>query len=187
MNLTELANKYGTDKGDKNYEAHNYTPIYESFIFRDKPVTLLEIGVNDPRFPGASLYMWAEYLHPKSRIYGLDITPPNIPLPDNVTVVYADQSNLFSLFKAINLIGEPSFDYITDDGFHSFEHQIVSFIELFQMIKPGGTYFIEDCHARDCGNTVKFFKNMSESTADLFGIETIGFETNDKLIVIQKK
>ena len=42
--LTQLANRYGSDKSDKN---HKYTAIYEQYFDRlvHKPIKLLEIGI----------------------------------------------------------------------------------------------------------------------------------------------
>ena len=48
MTLTELANKYNTDKGtNPSSTRHGYTPLYERYTdhFRNDPIKLLEIGV----------------------------------------------------------------------------------------------------------------------------------------------
>src|SRR6478735_7750735 len=115
--LTELANKYGTDKGDLFFEAHDYTPTYQKYITQHQNVQLLEIGINDPRFPGASLKMWDEYLtNDKSEIYGLDINT-NLDMSDfspRVKLLQADQSSPYQLVNAASF--DRGWDYIIDDG-----------------------------------------------------------------------
>ena len=83
MDLTTLANKYKTDKGTMDY-GHGYSVTYEE-LFKDlvdKPIKLLEIGVCDPRFPGASLKMWEEYFL-NGEIVGMDINPEARAFVDN--------------------------------------------------------------------------------------------------------
>jgi hypothetical protein len=41
------------------------------------------------------------------------------------------------------------FDYIVDDGHHYQEHQQVSLGVLFEHVKPGGYYIIEDVASMD--------------------------------------
>lgn len=184
MSLTELANIFGTDKGDSHHEAHNYTPVFESYIKRDEPYNLLEIGVNDPRFPGASLKMWDDYLTDRNTvILGLDINPPDISsLSPRVSVVQADQSSPSQLLSVYNYCSY--FDIIIDDGLHTFEHQMASFLTLFPVLSPKGVYFIEDCHAKDCHRTIEWFKSTTPYLH--FDIEEIKFTNNDKLITIIK-
>jgi len=51
--LTELANKYETDKGSLN---HNYTEVYPKYL-PENPKKMMEIGI----WKGSSLRMWNEY------------------------------------------------------------------------------------------------------------------------------
>ena len=72
--LTEIANKYKSDKGSKFFATddpgHLYTEHYHQLFehMRDNQVTLLEIGAAK----GASLLMWNEYFQ-KGDIVGMDI------------------------------------------------------------------------------------------------------------------
>src|SRR5437588_5742537 len=93
QSLTALANKYGSDKGtlgpSASWPAHNYTDIYEAYLWsrRNEPITLLEIGLGVTgeawradiahgrnQDGGGSVKMWQDYF-PKARIVGADINP----------------------------------------------------------------------------------------------------------------
>jgi len=186
MLLTVLANELGTDKGNKNHEAHGYTETFQLFMStrRDQEIKLLEIGVNDPRFPGSSLKMWDKFFtNPDTVIYGLDLYPPtgfdNNP---RVKLLRCDQSNSRDLAELHPYL--PELDYIIDDGLHTFDCQITSFMMMFPKLKSGGVYFIEDCHAKDCYKTIDMFKNIHY---DSFNISGVNFYHNNKLIAIIKK
>ena len=56
-----------------------------------------------------------------------------------------DQSNRKQLKAFINN-EKVSFDIIVDDGGHTMQQQIGTFIELFPYLKDGGVYVIEDLH-----------------------------------------
>ena len=69
VTLTELANKYNTDKGTTygGEHVHGYTVVYENYLskWRNSPIRLLEIGVClevSQTGGGESVYMWQEYL-----------------------------------------------------------------------------------------------------------------------------
>ena len=55
MSLTELADEEGSDKGTLGpspaWRAHNDTDVYDAFLrpYRNKPITLLEIGLRAVR------------------------------------------------------------------------------------------------------------------------------------------
>lgn len=83
--LTELANKYKSDKGtdsvalreawgrgDKD-EVHGYSEYYEKLFkhYKNLPINILEIGIADWRCPGASLKIWYDYF-PLANIVGFD-------------------------------------------------------------------------------------------------------------------
>lgn len=185
LTLTDLANKHGTDKGDKHFEAHNYTPIYDAFMcdFRKEPVLFVEVGVNDPRFPCASLKMWKEYFfNTKSDIVGIDINPPKVE-PELALVYQADQFNGQTLMDMSHVFYSLGYvDFVVDDGYHDFASQMNTFFALFKHVKHGGIYFIEDCHVRDCHKTIEFFKTISPAVLDIHKVETF----NNKLIALTK-
>jgi hypothetical protein len=138
--LTDLALSYGTDKA----ASHWYTPEYHRRFseLRDKPVSLLEIGVggyDDPALGGASLRMWRDYF-PLGTIVGLDIHPKN-PIEGCILEQGSQTDN-----RVLHHLGKTygPFDIIVDDGSHMCEDVMRSWVVLWDYVKPGGWYCIED-------------------------------------------
>jgi hypothetical protein len=186
--LTDLANKYGTDKGDVHFEKHNYTPVYEELMGKWKSgCDMLEIGINDPRFPGAGMLMWLEWMGKECTYTGVDINIDQHLLEiasanrGRANLYYGDQTKPMDLKGLVQQI--PAWDFIIDDGIHTFEAQVNSFFTLFPYLNRQGVYFIEDCHAKDCAKTIDLFKNLKVGCLD---IDKIEFFCNDKLIAITK-
>jgi len=142
--LTEIMNECGTDKGTVIAEAHGYTVFYERWFdpIRETPLRLLEIGVCDPSFPGASLNAWHEYF-PNAQIFGYDIADTTRFRQDRIMTFRGDQSSAKDLKRFIEECGS-GFDIIIDDGSHIADHQQASLGFLFDHVKPGGQYIIED-------------------------------------------
>jgi hypothetical protein len=161
--MTSLANHYGSDKGTEGPDltwgsTSNYTDIYEAYLWpqRHQPIRLLEIGMGvagdawDARIVrgrnaggGASIKMWADYF-PQAHIYGIDVNAAPHLDTDRITTFVADQSDTEALGKVVEGAGSEPFDVIVDDGSHFHNHQQISFGYLFEHLKPGGLYFIED-------------------------------------------
>ena len=132
-----------TDKFDENHSfaGLSYLDIYEKYFeqFRNKPVSLLEIGVRD----AASLRTWKSYLK-KGNIYGIDIDPRCKALEEKriqIDIGSQDDGNfLRSCFGP-----DKKFDIIIDDGSHVNKMTLASFEHLFsQRLNNGGIYIIED-------------------------------------------
>lgn len=122
-----------------------YLKIYsieiERFVRSGKPVSLLEIGVQN----GGSLELWGSLLPAGSRICGVDIDPrvSNIKFENpNISVHVCDGTT----DKMNQLFDDYSFDILIDDGSHASKDIIASFENCFQLVKPGGVYIIEDMH-----------------------------------------
>jgi hypothetical protein len=140
MSLTEIADRFKTDKGTLK---HNYTQIYERYLkdyrtdpYQDalyKPLALLEIGVAC----GASLKMWSRYF-PHARITGADINPLCAHVCqdyDNIEIVIADATKT-------KIPGQ--FDVILDDGSHT-SHDMAETIKLhWDSLSSDGYYILED-------------------------------------------
>lgn len=159
-NLHAIGLRCGTDKAWH----HNYTPRYEAALkaLRDKPVTLLELGIggdDDPTAGGQSLRMWAEYFT-DGDIIGLDLYPKTLDLPDNVTVYTGSQNDPAVLAQIHDTHGD--FDVIIDDASHVSSLTIASFELLWPWLKPGGFYIVEDTH----GAYHDFFYGKAEAHPD---------------------
>lgn len=141
--LTELANKYGTDKGTLIAPAHGFTEIYHKYFesSREKVVKVLEIGVER----GYSLQMWSEFF-PNALIVGMDVHINVISQNPNIAIEYGNQAVEQDLLNVVSKYGD-NFDIIIDDGGHDIVLQQSTFGTLFKYVKPGGHYIVEDLHS----------------------------------------
>jgi hypothetical protein len=87
--LTELANKYKSDKGTEEGGCHAFSEIYDEYLIdqRDLVTNVLEIGIWD----GSSLNMWHDYF-PNAKIIGLDIEDKKQYENERITCDLIDQS-----------------------------------------------------------------------------------------------
>jgi cephalosporin hydroxylase len=145
-------NDAGGDKGT----AHSYIDIYADLISAVGNKSLLEIGV----WAGHSLKMWADYL-PNSRIVGLDIDLSRLVFNvDGFEVLLCDATKQAEIKDKVSGM----FDYIIDDGNHTFEAQIMAFYNLWDYLLVGGKYFIEDVLNMDVA------KSLSEQICEFTGM-----------------
>ena len=142
--LDQLAIKYETDKRSGD---HNYTKVYEHYFssIKEKNITLLEIGFG----MGNSGHMWDDYF-PNAELYFIDVNPNafkqnKIPFSSRAHFHLLDQGDKEQLIEFKQAIGK-KFDLIIDDGSHHCHHQILTFEQLFPLVKEGGYYVIEDLH-----------------------------------------
>jgi hypothetical protein len=148
--LSEIANKYATDKGTKIIHAGNHGPrlffttIYSKFFeqIRFDKLSILEIGIGS----GTSLKMWYEYF-PNATIHAIDVDNHSDKNNERVKTYICDQSNRQNLESLMQNIGD--MDIIIDDGSHVVNHQQISLGVLFKYVKNGGQYWIEDLHTSD--------------------------------------
>lgn len=138
--LDKLALESGTDKSSI---FHNYTKVYASYFdpIRDLDLKFLEIGI----CRGESVKLWEKYFV-NSELHFIDINPDTVVYHSSRSFYhYIDQSNFSALQKFAQNLGY-TFDIIIDDGGHTMEQQIVSFLALFPFVSSGGFYIIEDLH-----------------------------------------
>jgi hypothetical protein len=185
--LTEIANNLGTDKGTNAFCKHSYTLTYEELFdpLLTQHVKMLEIGVADPRFPGASVKMWKDYF-PQSTFVGYDINEQALQFAqEGASIFIGDQNKPEDLQRLISEHGS-DWDIIVDDGSHHGEHVVTSFDNLFEHVKPGGYYIIEDLHA--------VYMNAPKMIADVkaiiekknYPVSEFFQRNNDKLLIIRK-
>lgn len=119
---------------------------YHDRIFsplRKSPISLLEIGIQN----GGSLETWLDYFQVAEKLVGCDINPKckNLEYADPRINVVVGDANTTASFQEIQAIS-PAFDIIIDDGSHISNDVLVSFINYFPLLKPGGIYIVEDSH-----------------------------------------
>lgn len=147
--LTEIANKYDTDKGTLSLHkgvCHGYTEFYDDFVkkYRDKNPNILEIGV----LRGGSLQMWQEYFGENCDVVGVDNhlswCPEQIK-KSNIHLVYGEQSTPTKILSDVKKL-HPQYDIIVDDASHNDKLTLDTFTTLQELVAPGGIYIIEDLH-----------------------------------------
>jgi hypothetical protein len=150
--LTILANRYGSDKGDRAHGRHCYAEIYDSLFCskRLEPIAFLEIGLlhpfdtDGPATRAPSLQMWREYF-PRARLFGFDINDFSMVALPNCTIFRGDMGSREDLRRMARLVATP-FDIIVEDGSHASHHQQIVLATLFPFVAAGGLYMIEDLH-----------------------------------------
>lgn len=142
MNLKELFDKHGTDKGTK----HRYDIVYDHLFSprRNQELNFLEVGV----WKGNGLAAFHEYF-PNANLYGIDdftrVNPEQVPIfkKDRVqwgkcdSTIFEESSLLLRKFGV-------QFDIIVDDGAHHPHANMFTFMNFKDALKPGGIYVIED-------------------------------------------
>lgn len=123
----------------------SYLSTYEHILapYRDKPISLLEIGVAN----GGSLDIWAEYFPNAINIVGCDITPEcgELAYEDpRIQVVVGDANEPDTISKIMDI--SERYDIIIDDGSHINADIIKAFSHYYPILHAGGTYFVEDLH-----------------------------------------
>jgi hypothetical protein len=137
LRLEWVMRLFGSDKQQQGQ--HSYGRTYHELFhnLRYRPLKLLEIGV----LSGASLLGWRAFL-PRATIIGCDIEPKEQYNYRRIRIHRIDQSKPPDLVALA--ASEGPFDVIIDDGSHINGHQITSFYTLFEHLRDGGIYVIED-------------------------------------------
>lgn len=185
--FTELCNKHGTDKGTVIRECHGYSYVYEKLFepIKNNNIKLLEIGIHDPLFPGASLRVYSEYF-PNATILGFDVIDCSHFNIDRVYTFKGNSMNDEDYTAFLNFDSRP-FDVIIDDGEHRVEYQLKGFNKLFPFLKEGGVYIIEDLHAHS-GNATRLYFQEEKNYEHLkaMGVRKTELCCNGKLLIIYK-
>jgi hypothetical protein len=172
------------------------TEWYERFLLGILPRTVVEVGT----FDGASMAFCAELVRPR-RIVGIDIrSEPSAALAEYIErkalhervrphygVSQTDRAALRAIV-ADELRGEP-LDLVVDDASHARDATRATFDILFPLVRPGGTYVLEDWPTHRVGTldppqtTLVFeFTLACSETPDAFA----GLEVNRNYAVVTR-
>ena len=145
--LDALARWYGTDKSSVK---HGYARLYERHFRAGRRAvrTVLEIGVGgatsdtgyETPVGGQSLHVWRHYF-PNASVVGVDIYRKDVA-EDRIHFEQGDQADKAFLAMLVEKYGP--FDIVVDDGSHRGRDIIASFATLWDAVRPGGYYVIED-------------------------------------------
>lgn len=142
-NFNYYCNLHNSDKGDIFPNGNHYANWYENWFgpIKEKITNICEVGV----YNGGSTKAFYDYF-PNANILGLDIFDKTQYENDRIETKIIDQGNLNDLDNFVNECCNKNlqFDIILDDGSHDVSHQQITFGKLFQLVKPGGIYIIED-------------------------------------------
>ncbi len=154
--LTTLADSYGSDKGFLVGDRHCYTFLYDILFssMRGSAINIAELGLafieqNNSDLvnrvvSSPSVKMWLDYF-PKGILYGFDISDFSHQLSDRFHFFRGDSGSIDSLNKFCDFMPD-NMDIIIDDASHASFHQQLALRVLFNKVKPGGLYIIEDLH-----------------------------------------
>jgi hypothetical protein len=154
--LTFLANRFGSDKGNAVGNAHNFTLLYAFLLerWRKDRFHMLELGLqggggnpmvylNPDRAISdvPSVRMWLEYF-PRARCIGFDcadFSRIKIPRFTFIRGNLSSESDLTQLARSV-----PELRLVVDDASHASYHQQLAFAHLFERVQSKGFYVIED-------------------------------------------
>jgi methyltransferase family protein len=142
--MATLEELFDRGTGGRCHKWRHYFEIYERYFrpFVSRDCTYLEIGVQK----GGFLQLMQEYLGEQARVIGIDIDPACAALEDEGKEIHiGDQSDTDFMDYLARERGP--FDIIIDDGGHTADQQIASFLSLFPALREGGIYLVEDLHA----------------------------------------
>jgi len=194
--LTDLMNKYGSDKGGKNFH-HNYSELYSEIFYhnRKKIKNFLEVGlgtnnVNLPSNMGedgkplASLRAWRDFFV-NANIYGADIDKDILNDEERIKTFYVDQTNPKTIKEMFEKMKVKKFDIILEDGLHEFNANICFFENAIDNLSDDGIYIIEDVYFKDQEKFIKYFENTNYlySVTDIYHKQNIA---NNCIIIVRK-
>jgi glycosyltransferase involved in cell wall biosynthesis len=186
--LSELADRFSTDKNRHTGNRHAYARVYEQLIGNRRLGLrgLLEITRTDEALQVASAELWLEYF-PFAGIYsaGLAAGPPT--RKDRVQYIRCDQSDDTELDALAQRLATEPIDVIVDDGSHASADQQATFVALFPLLSDGGWYFIEDLDWQPPGEDQskimltkqllgRIKEGQSEGLLDPFGVQGLAGE-----------
>lgn len=203
--LSELCEKYGSDKGYINYHSkkpygwrpHSYTSFYHSIfgLNRENIKFVYECGIGTNNLniksnmtenakPGASLRVWRDYFV-NANIFGGDIDKKVLFEEDRIRTFFVDQLNDSSIKLMWEKTGVEKFDIIIDDGLHEPTANLNFFFNSIQKLKENGIYIIEDVSNHHINHLNKELSKYDVETVTL-STKYKKYYDNNNLIVIRK-
>jgi len=180
--LSQLCDVHGSDKGalqktghPYSWPAHSYTDYYARLFnhcrLSMKKVFECGLGTNNPDLPsnmtssgkpGASLRVWRDYF-PNALIVGADIDRQILFEEDRIRTYYVDQTDPKAIADFWSKVGQDDFDFIVDDGLHTFAAGKCLFENSIHKLSQHGIYIIEDVTVEDLALYQGFFKGRDYS------------------------
>lgn len=176
--LTDIGTEHGTDKA----EHHQFTEFYEEYFEKFSEPNILEIGVLD----GASLKTYDEYFFHKAFIVGVDINDKKHLKQPTIGIIQADILSEQAVKACKEILPKDNlYDIIIDDGGHYMEQQQLTLYNLWDLLKPGGIFIIEDLHTSGLSD---YNPHNTATTLDvLTGMRDNTYKASQYLSIIQQQ
>ena len=145
--LNEVFIHFATNKGSHFFSdsikhfGHGYDVFYEKLFKenRTKNLNIMEFGIHH----GASLAALSSYF-PHANLVGVDKNPFSSNYKSKrIRTLHCDVSSEKNLESLSNYLNK-DYDYIIDDASHNPIHQKLTFFSMFQNLKSGGIFVIEE-------------------------------------------
>ncbi len=180
--LADLCDRYGSDKGSIKtsghlypWAPHSYTDFY-SMLFSHcrlhvKKVFECGLGTNDEsiapvkglrRMPGASHRVWRDYF-PNAEVIGADIDKKILFEEERIKTYYMDQTDPAAIQAFWRTVGLSDFDFMLDDGLHTFKAGSCLFENSISKLSESGIYIIEDVTTEDLLRYKEYFSKTDYS------------------------
>ena len=145
--LNEVFIHFATNKGSHffsnniKHSGHGYDAFYEKLFKenRTKNLNIMEFGIHH----GDSLAALSSYF-PNANIVGVDKNPFSTNYRSKrIRTLHCDVSSEKNLASLSNYLNK-DYDYIIDDASHNPIHQKLTLFSMFQNLKSGGIFVIEE-------------------------------------------
>lgn len=121
---------------------HAYHEIYSHILYNREVKNFLEIGLFLGDSQHTDLFSWSN-IYPEANIFGADIKKDFLFERGNIKTFYVDQDDNESLINLKKSLPN-NLDVILDDASHMLDKTIKTFEVMFDSVKSGGLYLIED-------------------------------------------
>lgn len=203
--ISSLCDVYGSDKGEIKtgphpypWRSHTYADFYSRLFWhcRDGVRNVFEcgLGTNNPDLPssmgisgkpGASLRVWRDFF-PNAMIYGADIDKDVLFEEDRIKTFYIDQLNPDAIKSFWQIVDTNDFDFMVDDGLHTFEAGSTLFLHSIDRLAQNGIYVIEDVGPADLLRYKEFFQNKDFTVEYVCLYRPSTLLGDNSLVVIRK-
>jgi hypothetical protein len=194
---TELCDIMIANGSDKASGWHNYTLVYNE-LFKDvknKEINFFELGLGTTNLhleqslksSGASLKGWKQYFN-KANIYGADIDKKILFEEPRIKTYYCDQTSKKSTEELWANFDKIEFDFILEDGLHTFEANILFLENSLHKVKKEGLYIIEDLLTKDLHLYYDYLSktNLVFDKYQLIELHNDGNKQDNNLLIIKK-
>lgn len=129
--------------------------------------------------------MWRDYF-PNAVIVGADIDRDILFQEDRIKTYHVDQTDPHSIDNLWNAVGVDDFDFMIDDGLHTYKAGICLFEHSISKLSQNGIYIIEDVSPQNTLMFKDYFndKNYQVDVVNLMRSQ-VGLGDNSLIVIRQ--